>query len=98
MIVVVELNKGLKKEISGKNGEDRRSCRVAGTGYIPASKKNAKLAIAPESAKSPHFRKTGTDRKLYYSPSFPGRPFTEVLYDAARTSRDRCVLRPGRSA
>ena len=36
LIVVVELNKGLTNEISGKKGEERRYWRVAGTGYIPA--------------------------------------------------------------
>lgn len=37
LMVVVELNSGLKNEICGKYGEDRRNCLVAGSGYIPGN-------------------------------------------------------------
>ena len=46
-IVVLVLNSGLKNETLGKNGEERRKCRVAGTGYNPARWKTTKLPIAP---------------------------------------------------
>lgn len=36
MIVVVELKSGLYNENRGKNGDERRNWRVAGTGYRPA--------------------------------------------------------------
>jgi len=47
-IVVVVLRTGFVKEMEGKNGEERRNWRVAGSGYIPASRKNAYEPIAPE--------------------------------------------------
>jgi len=40
-MVVVVLNSGLKNDTLGKNGEERRNCVVAGTGYNPAMLKNA---------------------------------------------------------
>ena len=45
--MVVVLRIGLVKDIWAKCGDERRNCRVAGTGYRPASKNTTKLAIAP---------------------------------------------------
>ena len=45
------LNNGLKNDTLGKNGEERKKCCVAGTGYKPARWKTAKLPIAPLSGR-----------------------------------------------
>jgi hypothetical protein len=47
-MVVVVLKSGFVKEMEGKNGEERSIWRVAGSGYIPASRKNAYEPIAPD--------------------------------------------------
>jgi len=46
-MVVLVLKSGLKNDTLGKNGEERRNCCVAGTGYNPARWKTMKLPIAP---------------------------------------------------
>ena len=56
------LNRGLKNDTLGKKGEERRNCRVAGTGYNPTRWKTTKLPIAPLSGSmiaSERIRKMG---------------------------------------
>jgi hypothetical protein len=94
-MVVLVLNSGLKNDTLGKNGEERRNCFVAGTGYKPARWKTAKLPIAPLSGSmiandfNGGGERVGLKREL---PSLPGNPFTDVLKYWAIASRERRVL------